>query len=68
MPTDTPTTPAAAWVGWVRHAGSPWRPVAEGDDHAGVWEGLLAHVTSGTHVERLVLPAGQHPATRRARR
>jgi hypothetical protein len=54
------------WHGWIRRPGCAWVRVCDGDSYPAVWDKLLAG-DYGKHSDRLVLPAGQTPATRPAR-
>jgi hypothetical protein len=64
--TTAASTPQT-WAGWVRTDGQ-WREVARGEDHETEWAGLIDYVSSGRHVERVVLPVGQHSRTSRSSR
>lgn len=59
--------PPKGFAGWIRAPGFTWQRVVEGATRVTCWDALLDYPVHGKSVERLVLPAGQHPDRRNGR-
>ena len=62
------TQPAAAWGGWIWADGGECEMVVVGTDEGPTWTALLAFPAKGRTLNRIVLPLGKRPNTRRPQR